>query len=306
MGFQVCAFFFFFFCSQVSLFRLKKVLVDDANHDLLDGLDDNSFFDDLGFPSLPEPAPEGTSSFASGTSEESSEHNSSEQKASKRGKAKKRERFQLEVLPNQVCLPKDVELEVASLEDYQEYMARLSASRQLSDSQKSDLQNQRKRIRNRLYSLQKRQKEREAKSQESGVVQELRAEVARLTHENAMLRDENKRLGGSLHNYNNSSNNSRFGGNRGTLSFFAVFVSVSLLVSPLSPFWSSSRSFDTGRTLSSVVEERTSSSSSSSSSGSWFSTSSNCAGMQEHVWKHQCNQILQNDTAYVWKCLKTM
>lgn len=240
-------------------------------------------FDDLDFAFVPEgemTSAEGASANASVSSVSTSDESSSGEQKSK----KKRERTMLEVLPGQVALPKAVELEVSSLEEYEDYMRRVSASRVLTEGQKSDLQNQRKRIRNRIYSQQKRQKEKETKRSESALVQDLRAQITRLSHENAMLREENKRLGGTVHLKLTRP-----------LSLFAIVISVSFLVSPVSPFWSSkSQSFDTGRTLMSVSPAP--SSSSFFWGGGWFS-----AKCETNPFSG-CSRLIRNDTATVWKC----
>jgi|JI10StandDraft_1071094.scaffolds.fasta_scaffold2662524_1 hypothetical protein len=128
--------------------------------------------------------------------------------------------------------------------------------------------------------------EKEAKLSESSLVQDLRAQIARLTHENAMLREENKRLGGSV----------RVKLTR-PLSLFAILVSVSLLVSPVSPFWSSSKQFDTGRTLMSVPSSPSTFSSSFLGFDNWFSTKCEAANPF-----NGCSKLVRNDTATVWKC----
>lgn len=262
-----------------------EVRVDEMNEsDLLFDGDGGSLFDDLGsnldFGLFPDGmTAEGAPS--SSTSEDSSSSSSSSKK-------KKRDRRDLEIFPTQVCLPKAVELEVSSVEDFEDYMQRLSASRVLNGNELSDLQQQRKRIRNRLYALQKRQKERETKSAESQLVQELRAEVTRLRHENAMLMDENKRLGGSVH----------LSLSRSKMSLFAVLLSVSFLVSPLSPFWAKSQSFDTGRSLMSVSSQTQTTGAASWVGSFWLSSRCPVRPMSEG----SCAKVHRNDTAVIWKC----
>lgn len=138
-------------------FVIHPVLVDDPISSMNE---ESPFFDDLDFSFLPdnemEPAAEGTASSSTSSSVSTSDDSSSSEQ--KKG-GKKRDRVLLDLVPGQIVLPKAVELEVPSLEEYEEYMRRVGASRVLTEAQKTDLQNQRKRIRNRLYSQQKRQKE---------------------------------------------------------------------------------------------------------------------------------------------------
>ncbi len=248
------------------------------------------------FSFAPPPA-EGTSfdasasSFSTSDASDASSSSSGASSSEEPNKSKKRERqIVLEVVPGQICLSKAAELEVASLEQYEDYMARLSETTALSASQKADLVNQRKRIRNRLYALQKRQKERELKVKESSAVQKLRLEVSRLTHENAMLREENRRLGGSLHLKG-----------KGALSLFAIVISCSLLLSPMSPFWSKSQSFDTGRTLMGVSQVQPDIKHPAWSA--WIGSAMFLGGSKcENPW-NKCSRVLQNDTSVLMKCM---
>jgi hypothetical protein len=224
---------------------------------------------------------------AEGTATSSEE----EPKKKSASSSKKRDRVQgqLEVVPGQVCLPKEVELEVSSLADFEEYVARLS--QHVTDEQKTQLNNQRKRIRNRLYALQKRQKEKELKQTEGGEVQKLRNEVARLTHENAMLRDENMRL-----------RKSSFPAGR--VSAFAIVVAFSVFAAPMSGWWSGQSSFSTGRSLMATSEPA--SGRGWPALGWWGKSSVGGVSVLHHSVRDfsACDKAGDNSTAVLFKCLK--
>ncbi len=266
-----------------------SVLVE--GEDLLFG--ESSLFDDCMCLSEPSEAP---LPLAEGSMTASSEDEPSKKRNG--SASKKRERGRMEQEAGQVCLSKEDELEVTSLSDFEHYVARVCQQNAVTDQQKTELNNQRKRIRNRLYAQQKRQKEKELKAVESDLVQQLRAEVSRLMRENAILRDENKRLGGT----------GTF--SAGRVSVFAFVVTFSVLFSPLSSIWTGRGAYSTGRTLMGVHQPPRDAKADSWSSLLW-GTSTGAGGVRVASGLERgerefaaCGLVLDNSTAAVFKCQK--
>ena len=176
---------------------------------------------------------------------------------------KKRERVDepaLQVPPpgTNALLEKPVELSVMSLEAYDSYLDQVKRTHRLSDAEHGALLAQRRRIRNRLYSMQKRQKEKKVVRS----LEDLQKENEELRADNLRLRAENGRLKEAL----SRSGGMAFPGGRTTL--FALVVTCALFVSPVSPLafaggGGSRGNFGTGRTLMSTAAPR------GSGSGSW-------------------------------------
>jgi len=167
------------------------------------------------------------------------------------GKAKrhalKRDRRQLEVPAEGMAatLPKEVELELDSLDDFDDYVAKLKKTRSLNAAENAAIQKQRKQIRNRLYAKQKRAKEKQGKREEMSLLQQLQMENTQLKEENARLRQENAALRVAASTFSSNSGSGR----GGSFALFAVFA-CALVLTPSSVFSSATDyGASTGRSL---------------------------------------------------------
>ncbi len=104
------------------------------------------------------------------------------------------------------------------------------------------IQQQRKRIRNRLYALQKRAKERTEKTKEVSQVRQLQQENAALRQQVARLQDEVLSLRASL-----------YPSKRGGVALFAILVTFALVLRP-DTFLGAPQGYTTGRALFGVAD----------------------------------------------------
>ena len=258
---EVLVFLVFFIFAHVAV----KVLVDpmdlfDDNFQNFDFTDDGKLKIDFEeFASAEKSLFSDTSSLNLSGEEEKDTSEEAKQSTtlSRTKKRERQEEVRIEIGKDAV-LPKDIELEISNLDVFEDYVQRLKSERTLTKDEKHGLQQQRKRVRNRLYAIQKRQKEKESKMLEQNLVSKLQVENESLKREVLFLRDENHKLKHALSKYvGNHGNNNHGGGvslRTGGLSLFVVVLTFSFFFSPISLRYSATHS--TGRVLMSKGEHK--------------------------------------------------